>query len=834
MSPLASLLINGQIELLQDGIPSTLPACAGAVFYLGPGYDLGMSQPVVDLVGQLVLDGSRPIGTRADNRTVSLPIVIQVPPSGNETADVALLTAARETLLALINSQTFTLTWTRDGGLPLIFDCFRANAAVIQYSVRRDRSLVSLLTISFQALPYGRSDTYQLLSFASPLSGGSAPPSAVAIDDYETIQSGNSGWSLSNSSVSGSHSAEYAAVAAGGPVAAPTYKSTFTAKNITGRGVLQHWLGVTCPGGGNVYGPGATAGVTLTYTLKDSAGHTVSFGTTVSALVSLTEASPAWSLVSANLPSSLGSFSPAALVEADVKVSNFGATQLNGLNVFLDALTAQASTSASSLFTRGALYTLHGVIGTSHAPLNLQFQQPPATTPTVVTLTTPGAVQFIPPAGVTSLTVEKWAASAAGGTRTTAGQSSGSKGGEYTKNTAFACTPGVPINGSIGAGGVPSTSAPTDGGDTWFGANDSTAAHGSVAPAVNVSTAVNTAHGVSTDPLQYAGGAPASGSSSGGGGGGESGGPSGTGNAGSGTAGGTGHADAGDGGAGGVSGASNGGSAGIAPGGGAGGANSIGGTVGGGHGASGQIRITYTAQQPLFTTLIAHRPGVNAPANLTPFVSTTNVTDPPDGRLYPVTSQVSGQNARFAGTYTMIAVANSWNNPTASRTLTLTAWQQEYPGGPYSSQSVSRTFVPSTDVVNGLVPVGEMTLPVKDIPPDNTAAAFYIGITDTNTSDQYLDVLMIDTSGQTVTINPTGAGYAAFLVDEPTADRDTGRISGTAYDRTTAVSVLGDTFVSGGPLVAEPGDCSLFLYSPQGAPALAASFAPRWFAERLA
>jgi hypothetical protein len=800
------------------------------VFQLAPGYDMSAPQPITDIIGELIVDGERPFGRRASNRTITLPVVITVPSSADELADQDTLTGARETLLSVIDAPTWTLTWTRDGGLPLIFDCFRAAASVISYSVRRDRNLVSQVTISFQALPYGRSDTPVQLAFASPVSGSPAPPpSPQLLDDYETIST--SGWTLASAHITGSHSAEYSAgygYGFGYGSSAATYSSTFAAKDLTGLTVIQHWLGVSSPSFYYYFGSGTL--VTLAYVLRDSAGRTLSFGTSVTSAVSSSDSSPQWNLVAANLPG-FGTFDITQVTGCAITVANYGGSSLREVDVFLDDLTAQPVTTASAASVRGSLYTLHGVVGTSHAPLNLTFEQPAASTPTVVTVTAAGAGTWTPPAGVTTVSVEKWAGSAAGGSQTTSGQASGSKGGEYTKNTAYACTPGTAVPYSVGAGGTASSTAPGDGGDTWFGVNDSAAAHGSVAPAVNTAAAVNTAHGTSTDPVHFAGGSPAAGATTGGGGG-ESGGPSGAGHAGGDPAGGTGNTDAGDGGAGGAAGV-HAGSNGIAPGGGAGGASTTGATTLGGNGANGQLRVTYTPY-PLFQTLIAHRPGPESPANLTPFVSTTSVTDPPDGRQYPVTSQVSGQNARFSGTYTIVAVANSWASPSSSRTLTVTVYEIEYPGGPSASQAVSRTFTPSTDIVNGIVVVGELTLPGKDVPPSNTAMYHTVGITDTNTSDQFLDVLLLDTSGETVLVNETNGGYAAYYLDEPTPDRDLGRILGSAYDRTTAVSVLDSAFVSGGPLTVDGGtDCQLLAYAKEGAPAVGASYSPRWFVERL-
>src|SRR5258708_20699032 len=85
----------------------------------------------------LLLDGSRPFGYQAANRTITLPIEISVPGDTGTPAGFSTLTAAREVLLREVNQQTWTLRWTRDPGtgtaLPLLFDCFRAHATVVQW-----------------------------------------------------------------------------------------------------------------------------------------------------------------------------------------------------------------------------------------------------------------------------------------------------------------------------------------------------------------------------------------------------------------------------------------------------------------------------------------------------------------------------------------------------------------------------------------------------------------------------------------------------------------------------------------------------------------------------
>src|ERR1700690_2396092 len=120
-----SLVISNQIECLNGSPPSANPLAFGARYYLQPGGDPGAPQPTTDFVASLLLDGERPFGRRASNRTIKLPIWITAP-------NRQILAAAREVLQQAIDQDYYTVTWTRDPfngnpgntPLPLLFDCF--------------------------------------------------------------------------------------------------------------------------------------------------------------------------------------------------------------------------------------------------------------------------------------------------------------------------------------------------------------------------------------------------------------------------------------------------------------------------------------------------------------------------------------------------------------------------------------------------------------------------------------------------------------------------------------------------------------------------------------
>ena len=186
-----SLILANAVELLGGGVASVNPLCAGAVYRLQPGFDLGAPQPTTDFVASLILDGERPFGRRASNRTIKLPIWITAP-------DRRTLAAAREVLEQAIDQDVWTMTWVRDPGpggtpLPLIIDCFRAQATVPTYQTLLEKELTGLqVELTIPALPYGRADVQTQVSFAAPVPTTPPPPPPpvpVVLDAFAQISS---------------------------------------------------------------------------------------------------------------------------------------------------------------------------------------------------------------------------------------------------------------------------------------------------------------------------------------------------------------------------------------------------------------------------------------------------------------------------------------------------------------------------------------------------------------------------------------------------------------------------------------------------------------------
>jgi hypothetical protein len=286
--------------------------------------------------------------------------------------------------------------------------------------------------------------------------------------------------------------------------------------------------------------------------------------------------------------------------------------------------------------------------------------------------------------------------------------------------------------------------------------------------------------------------------------------------------------------------AGSGGGAGTPGGGGGGALGSSAGSQEGGQGGPGMIRLTWTPPLTPFNTLLVHSLGRGSNPNVNPCCPVP-ITDQPNNTEYFIPSVNGLAPAAFSSTYTVLLANYIWNSATSSspRQITVTVNQYEYPGGPRYSVQVSRAITPATDIVNGIVNMGEVTLPVKDYVAWNDQSYFTVSINDTDLSDVFMDVLFLDTLGQTflVSIDPGNPGYGQYVnyfFDEATPDRDLGFVGASFQDRQHSVSVLDSAQVSGGPLYVSPGDNLFFVYSTQGAPNLAVTYSPRWYLDRSA
>lgn len=259
----------------------------------------------------------------------------------------------------------------------------------------------------------------------------------------------------------------------------------------------------------------------------------------------------------------------------------------------------------------------------------------------------------------------------------------------------------------------------------------------------------------------------------------------------------------------------------------------------GGTGGGGMVRLSWAPPLQSFNSLIIHRPGQGATPLLNP-ICPIPITDIPNNTEYVMPSLVPQLNAAFNSTYTILLCNYYWDAPNAgtARQITVTINQYAYPGGPQASVQATRSITPATDIINGLIGMGEVTLPINEYAAYNDQSYFTVSIQDTDTNDRFMDVLFLDTTGQTVLVNiapgqPAYGQYVNYFIDEATADRDLGFIGGSFQDRQHQMSVLPYTSISGGALYITPGDNLFMTYSPAGAPNLAVKYAPRWYLDRI-
>lgn len=489
-----SLVLGGVIELMggAGGVPCTaIPELldsagvgprfrvlappstnAAALGYQG-SYDLNAPQPTQDVVASMLLDGERPFGYRASNRTITLPVII----FGTALGGMKQVLAAREYLMSVIDQQVFQITWTSaDTGKPLVYDCFRAlpSAPVYAFNYSAGGTAsnsgqlsanvpLGLINLTIQALPYGRSDIdgVQSLSFINPIVNSPSPPSSQVIDTFGTV-TGGQGWVKDTTKViAGGASIRFdAQVPVASPYPAATYSRTLgSAVNLTGLTALSVWLGqaydTQWPAA-----PSFVSNTTLAWTLTDGSGNKLSFSSTSAAAPwGAVPSTPRWTQVTAPVPQGSNVFQYSNVTTYSVTVSNWtgsGNTGYVRLHAWLNDLTAVPQTVANQPSPRGNLYNLFSLPGSARAPVNVQCQLP-AAAPVTQEITTPASGNWIVPAGVYQVEAECWGAGGAGATTDQARATSGGGGGggEYAAEPVLAVTPGTAVPYSIGQGGTP-------------------------------------------------------------------------------------------------------------------------------------------------------------------------------------------------------------------------------------------------------------------------------------------------------------------------------------------------------------------------------------------
>ena len=488
-------------------------------------------------MASLILDGERPFGRRASNRTITIPVKIVAPPGSPNTLE--LLAAAREVLAQAVDQDIFTITWTRDPGaggtpLPLILDCFRAQPSKPFYAPLDEDAGVMRVNLTIPALPYGRSDVQLQVPFAAPVPAAPPPPPPpVVIDTFSAISSVKH--FQSTQCVVGPRSCgwdpdDFRNNDPGGRNSTFLYSASLaTTLNISGMTSLAMWLGFGSRYHWCLEYRGKIHGVSVNITLVDTSGRKLSFSRNNLRLpVSPNSQQPTFSRVSMPIPgdatfdyTSVGSYT------IEVVNRNDRVRRLSWVTCYVDALTAYPPSQTVNPVTRGSLYTLYGLVGTARTPASLAFQQAPAAG-TVYPVTTIGVGTYTVPALTAWLKVEAIGGGGAGASLTGTGNGGGGGGGGYSRENVFPCSPGDVIPYIVGAGGT-AGATPADGQPTVFGPGPAgqlvvTANGGGSTP--QNSSAGDPGGAVSANVISYPGGTGRTASGSVGGGGASSGGTS--------------------------------------------------------------------------------------------------------------------------------------------------------------------------------------------------------------------------------------------------------------------------------------------------------------------
>lgn len=318
-------------------------------------FDLGTGEPETLEVVSRFLDGDLVQGDRTRNRTVRLPVRVVA-----ETGDA--LRAAVGALAAVVDRRSFTLTWTPDGGLPMVLDCFRGSCTPVWDNLAAQDGWAQVV-LEFPALPFGRTpepltiagsgSQVQIDAMETAATGGTQNTSVK----YEGAASNNVTFTFTSSTVSDTK----------------TLSRTVSSKNLTGQSVLRLRARVThtvAPGWMQVWSRvrlDSAAGSSW-FTPEEPAA---AFQPQDELFYAIT-----YRLSTATVASGAG-VDLSAVTGWAVEAHLRAAYALNSSQtVQIDDLRAMPGGSASLQATaRGAVYTLPGVLGTARAPMNVQLSR---------------------------------------------------------------------------------------------------------------------------------------------------------------------------------------------------------------------------------------------------------------------------------------------------------------------------------------------------------------------------------------------------------------------------------------------------------------------------
>lgn len=338
-------------------------------------WDMGSPAPDIAVIVGNLLSGDRVSGTRSGNRPVVLPLLLRATSTLTRAGN---LNGLLRTVDCQPPNDSFHLLWTPAGGKTVIYDCFRGG-------YQRPRSLAvenagaTVVILSFQASPFGRSDIPQSIAVAVPQTqidamDATTPPTNTTRDTavkYEGTASARITLTRRTSSIYFYYDS-------------PTVSRTITAIDLSAMSSISFRMRWPSPTSGT--------GTAKTWKLASDLDFAGSEMTLSDGTRSATVAVPSESFPSGDTSQHLISVPLSAFLDANPLLnlahitswSLLFATQVQYMtnapastsSMWIDDLRAYPSSSTAMTTAEGAVLTVPAVLGTAPAPAAIAVSRP--------------------------------------------------------------------------------------------------------------------------------------------------------------------------------------------------------------------------------------------------------------------------------------------------------------------------------------------------------------------------------------------------------------------------------------------------------------------------
>lgn len=335
---MSSSLIVGTYDLLDVTTPSPVLA--------GDTYDRGAPIPDLATFTSGLVDGSPVFGDRANNRQITLPVIV----IGSDRLDAI---SRLNDVLLFTSSDSWTMTYTPDGGLPVVYDCYQATHTVSSTDVVESQFVV-LATLTFQALPFLRSPDAQVVA----LSG-----SSVVVDSFDAAGTRTFTFTPHGTGFSGSSALSTAQIYAGTHSFALTWScgsglpspAPAVVLDLVTTAISANLVGMTTLKIRRYFGPSNPATATMTVT---GVSNTV-YNLGATAVPGVT----GWQTITFDCTA----------VNETIKAYHLTYTHYDyAATIYFDDMEAYPAAVPAASSAQGGLYTLSGVLGTARAPVAVE------------------------------------------------------------------------------------------------------------------------------------------------------------------------------------------------------------------------------------------------------------------------------------------------------------------------------------------------------------------------------------------------------------------------------------------------------------------------------